>query len=102
MLSTADLEARKAELEDAPDLKDLLDRLALRAAPVLASMPEIPAHKALLSSDGGFCPADGTGLEFNPWSPHQHRCPRCRRMFTGDRHDRAWARFQHLWLAERA
>ncbi len=102
MLSAAELEARKEELKEAPDLKGLLDRLTLRAAPVLARMPAVPAEKALLSSDGGFCPDDGAGLEFDPWSPQEHRCPRCGRAFSGNRHDRAWARFQHLWLAERA
>jgi hypothetical protein len=102
VLSAAELETRKEELKEAPDLRSLLDRLILRAAPVLTRMPMVPAEKALLSSDGGFCPDDGAGLEFDPWSPHEHRCPRCGRGFSGDRHDRAWARFQHLWLAERA
>ena len=58
--------------------------------------------KALLSVDGGFCPDDGTVLAFDPWSPAEHRCPRCERRVAGERHDRAWARFQHLWLSERA
>ena len=58
--------------------------------------------KALLSMDGGVCPDDGAPLEFDPWSPAEHRCSRCGRGVTGDRHERWWARFQHLWLAERA
>ncbi|HEV8399721.1 MAG TPA: heparinase II/III family protein, partial [Gemmatimonadales bacterium] len=29
-------------------------------------------------------------------------CSRCGKTWTGDRHDRNWARYQHLWLAERA
>ncbi|MBA3554487.1 MAG: heparinase II/III family protein, partial [Gemmatimonadales bacterium] len=55
----------------------------------------------LLSVDGGICPHDGAALEFDPWSPGAHRCPSCGRVASGERHDRAWARFQHLWLAER-
>jgi hypothetical protein len=102
VLSAAELEARKEEVKEAPDLKQLLDRLTLRAEPVLARMPTVPAEKALLSSDGGFCPDERVGLEFDPWSPQEHRCLRCGRTFRGNRHDRAWARFQHLWLAERA
>src|SRR3989440_4265218 len=31
-----------------------------------------------------------------------HRCPRCGQIQRGERHDRNWARHQHLWLAERA
>src|SRR2546427_4392191 len=48
------------------------------------------------------CPVDGAALVFDPWSPGSHRCPRCRETYSGERHDRAWARYQHLWLAERA
>src|SRR5439155_264851 len=35
-------------------------------------------------------------------SPNQHHCSRCGKTWAGERHDRHWARFQHLWLAERA
>jgi hypothetical protein len=80
----------------------LLDRLAARAAPLLARPPEIPAAKALLSADGGVCPTCGDALDFDPWSPRAHRCAGCRGTHAGERHDRAWARWQHLWLAERA
>src|SRR5437660_476389 len=62
----------------------------------------MPEHKALLSMDGGVCPKDGTALVFDPWSPDAHRCPRCGEVARGIRHDRAWAKYQHLWLAERA
>jgi hypothetical protein len=102
VLTAAELETRKEQLKEAPDLRSLLDRLTQRAAPVLARMPTVPTQKALLSSDGGFCPDDGTGLAFDPWNAHEHRCARCGRSFSGERHDAAWARFQHLWLAERA
>src|SRR5207244_2732311 len=65
-------------------------------------LPPIPETKALLSTDGGICPEDGAAFVFDPWNPTAHRCPRCEKTFTGERHDRHWARYQHLWLAERA
>lgn len=79
-----------------------LARLAERALPVLDRMPEIPRIKALLSTGGGVCPKDGSQLVFDPWSPSRHRCPRCDGVYSGERHDGAWAKYQHLWLAERA
>lgn len=102
MLSAADLDARRTLLAASPDLTALARRLAERAAPVIAGRPPVPRMKALLSVDGGRCPEDGAALDFDPWSPTEHRCSRCGKCFTGDRHDRSWARFQHLWLAERA
>ncbi|MGH7699049.1 MAG: heparinase II/III domain-containing protein, partial [Gemmatimonadales bacterium] len=96
------LERRRQDIARSPDLHALLAHLKERAAPVLNRMPPLPEHKALLSRDGGVCPDDGTPLAFDPWSPEEHRCPRCGRMVRGERHDRHWARFQHLWLAERA
>ena len=102
MLTAEELDLRRSDIEAAPELASLLARLVERAAPVMARMPPVPSQKALLTSDGGMCPDDGTRLEFNPWSPTAHRCPRCGKQFTGERHDRAWAHYQHLWLAERA
>ena len=100
---TADeLAARRQEIATSPDLQRLLARLTERAQPVLDRMPHVPEEKALLSADGGVCPADGAALVFDPWSPRAHRCPRCGASHTGERHDRNWARYQHLWLAERA
>ena len=102
VLTVADLDTRRKQLAASAELAALARRLAERAAPLLARPLTIPRHKALLSADGGVCPDDGAALEFDPWSPTSHRCPRCGRSFAGDRHDRAWARFGHLWLAERA
>ena len=76
--------------------------LERRAAPLLDRLPPIPRTKALLSRDGGFCPDDRTVLGFDPWSPDQHRCPRCGKSFSGERHHRHWARAQHLWIAGRS
>jgi hypothetical protein len=102
VLTAPELDARRELLGASSDLASLARRLAERAAPVLAQRPVVPSAKALLSADGGVCPDDGAALDFDPWSPSGHRCPRCGRSFSGERHDRAWARFQHLWLAERA
>ena len=102
MVTAEELEERAGLIDASADLRSLRERLAERAGPVLARMPVVPAVKALLSRDGGVCPDDGTALIFDPWSPEVHRCPRCAREYGGERHHRAWARFQHLWLAERA
>jgi hypothetical protein len=102
VLTADELEARRMEIAAGGDLSRLLGRLAARAQPVLDRMPPIPQVKAILTADGGVCPEDGTRLEFDPWSPAEHRCPRCGRSFRGARHDAAWAHQQHLWLAERA
>src|SRR5438034_10701677 len=102
MVTAEVVATRRAEIARSRDLSALLARLGQRATPVIERMPPVPSEKALLSADGGICPADGTTLTFDPWSPQQHRCPRCGQTYTGERHDRAWARFQHLWLAERA
>jgi hypothetical protein len=102
VVSAGELAARREAIAASPDLSGLLARLAERARPLLERRPTIPAAKALLSVDGGVCPQDGAQLRFDPWSPSSHACPRCGGAQTGERHDRWWARFQHLWLAERA
>ncbi len=102
MVTAEELAARRAQIAAAPDLTALLAHLTERAAPLLARLPPVPESKALLSTDGGVCPEDGAAFVFDPWSPTAHRCARCDKTFTGERHDRHWARYQHLWLAERA
>lgn len=101
MLSREDLEQRRSAIAAAPALRALRERLAERAGPILARMPTVPRFKSLLTADGGVCPDDSTRLEFDPWTPASHRCPSCGRRFSGERHDWAWAHYQHLWLAER-
>ncbi len=101
MLTAGDIEERRELIAAAPDLQALQTRLVERAGPVLRQRPVLPGVKALLSTDGGVCPEDGSPLRFDPWQPSEHRCPRCGRGWRGDRHDRWWARFQHLWLSER-
>jgi len=102
VVTAEELASRREEITAAPDLAALLAHLTERAAPLLARLPPVPESKALLSTDGGVCPEDGAGLAFDPWSPTAHRCLRCGKTFSGERHDRHWARYQHLWLAERA
>ena len=102
MLMAERLEARREVVLGAPELGALLARIAQRNERLLTESPEIPGNKALLSADGGVCPEHGTALDFDPWSPRDHRCSACGRGYRGVRHDRAWARWQHLWLAERA
>ncbi len=102
MLTVEELNERREEISAAHDLNALLGRLTERAQPVLDRMPTVPRFKALLTADGGMCPDHGVRLEFDPWTPTAHRCPRCGKKFSGERHDRAWAHYQHLWLAERA
>ncbi|HYX81353.1 MAG TPA: heparinase II/III family protein [Gemmatimonadales bacterium] len=102
MVTAEELAARAAEVRASSDLRALLAHLRERARPVLARMPIVPEHKALPTTDGGFCPDDGTALEFDPWNSAEHRCPRCGKTWSGERHTWSWARHQHLWLAGRA
>src|SRR5438046_10143885 len=102
MVTAEALAARRQEIAGSSDLQALLAHLVARAAPLLERLPPIPTVKALLSADGGICPDDGAALEVDPWSPHQHRCPRCGKTWSGERHDRYWARFQRRWVAGRA
>src|SRR5690348_9073541 len=62
----------------------------------------VPEEKALLSRTGGRCERDGSTLEFDPFSPHRHRCPVCGTVHAGEFHDRFWVFWYQLWLAERA
>jgi heparinase II/III-like protein/cellulose/xylan binding protein with CBM9 domain len=102
MVTAEQLAARRAAIASAPALGALADHIARRNAPLLERMPTIPEVKALLSVDGGRCPRDGTTLTFDPWSPEAHLCPQCGGSNEGERHHRAWAKSQHLWVAERA
>ncbi len=100
LLGAAAIDARRA-IARGP-LLTLADSLATDLNPLLDREPYIPTTKALLSRVGGRCEADGTDLEFDPTSPHAHRCPTCARVHTGEYHDRWWLYPYQLWLAERA
>jgi len=97
-----EIERRRGDVASSATLRSLHARLTARTARVLAAPPTIPTIKALLSADGGFCPADRSVLIFDPGSPSSHRCPTCGKSYAGEHHEQWWARHQHLWLAERA
>ncbi len=83
-------------------LKPLAESLASDLEALLGRDLYFPSEKALLSRAGGRCEVDGTMLEFDPFSHHEHRCQRCGRVYTGELHDRFWNYWYQLWLAERA
>ena len=83
-------------------LAPLADSLRAEMERVLREAPAISGQKAMLTRDGGRCPLDGAPLEFDPYSPHAHRCPSCGTVYTGERHHRWWLMFAQLWRAERA
>lgn len=100
LLTDRDVDARGIVAR--ASLAPLVDSLAADLDKVLARPLYIPRDKALLSREGGRCPRDATMLEFDPFSPHEHRCPRCGAVYTGELHDRFWIYWYQLWLAERA
>lgn len=84
-------------------LAPLADSLARELAPLVEREELfIPREKARLTRAGGRCPADGTALDFDPWDPRHHRCPRCGAVYTEEAHYRWWVMSYQLWLAERA
>jgi hypothetical protein len=101
MLTVDELELRREVVSGAPDLVALRDRLLARGRRVMAAAPVLPAVKGMLSANGGFCPEDGTLLLFDPMTPGRHRCGRCGKVYSGERHDGRWAWLFHLWMAER-
>lgn len=113
-LIRVDLNARRAlmhgTLEPAHDdsgLVALATSLRAEIAPLMEtpdsrrSLP-IPDVKARLTRRGGRCPVDGRLLEFDPWSPYEHRCPQCAHVYTDFEHHEWWAMGAQLWVAERA
>lgn len=99
LLSDARLDDRRRAA--AGPLAPLFQSLATELEPLVGRAPYIPEAKALLSRAGGRCELDGAVLDFDPRSPHQHRCPTCGTVHTGELHDRAWITSYQLWLAER-
>ncbi len=97
-----DLERRRRETTAGSSLAPAIQGLADELEPLLHSALPIPRQKARLTRVGGRCPAHGILLEFDPWSPHAHRCERCARVVTGVEHDDWWAMGAQLYVAERA
>ena len=102
LLNPEQVDDRRRATAPGRELGALYDSLAAELEPLVRDGFTIPAAKALLSRDGGRCADDGTVLEFDPFSPEEHRCPRCGRVHRGDHHHRAWVTWYQLWLAERA
>ncbi len=102
LLDDARLPERRAATRTGGPLAPLYESLAAELEPLVGNEPVIPSVKALLSRAGGRCEFDGAVLDFDPFAPHAHRCPRCGTVHTGELHDRAWVTSYQLWLAERA
>jgi hypothetical protein len=100
LLSEAAIDERAAVA--AGPLRSLASSLAADLEPLLARELYFPESKALLSREGGRCARDGTLLEFDPFNPHEHRCPVCGEVYRGELHHRFWIYWYQLWLAERA
>src|SRR5690349_6362628 len=84
------------------ELESLRRGLRTELSPVIGHDLYLPHEKALLSREGGRCSRDGATLEFDPFSPHRHRCPVCGDVYAGVYHDRFWVFWYQMWLAERA
>lgn len=99
-----DLSARRelAQVDSDAPFSQLADGLAAELEPLLSAPPPIPSQKARLTRIGGRCPEHGVFLEFDPWSPHAHRCAKCARAYVGVEHDEWWAMGAQLWTVERA
>ena len=102
-----DLTARREAVRSGDEhgtgpLAALADSLARDLEPALVRPLPIPLRKARLTRIGGRCPVHGSLLEFDPWSPHTHRCTRCNRDYVGREHDDWWAMGAQLWTVERA
>jgi heparinase II/III-like protein len=100
LLNSSDFPARQRIARGT--LAPLAESLSAEMDRVLREAPAISGQKAMLSRDGGRCPLDGAPLDFDPYSPHAHRCPTCGTVYTGERHHRWWLMFAQLWRAERA
>ena len=100
LLSSDELAARRSVANGG--LRPLTASLLADLDRVIEAPLYVPERKALLSRDGGRCPRDGTMLDFDPFKPTEHRCPRCRETYRGDGHDGFWVYWYQLWLAERA
>ena len=102
LLPDTKLDERRRAVGKGGPLAPLYESLAQELEPLVGREPFVPETKALLSRAGGRCELDGAALDFDPWSPHLHRCPTCGTIHKGELHDRAWITSYQLWLAERA
>lgn len=84
------------------ELAPLAKALRAELEPLMNGPIPIPQQKAQLTRTGGRCSFDGTYLNFDPFSPHEHQCRQCHRVFIDRAHDDWWAMGAQLWVAERA
>ena len=101
LLVTAEELGERKRIARGP-LAPLADSFAADLERLLVAPREVPREKARLTRAGGRCPADGTPLDYDPWSPDAHLCPRCGTAYGGEAHYRYWLMWHQLWLAERA
>lgn len=101
-LLPVDLEARRLETGSGSSLAATIHGLSAELDLLCERELPIPHQKARLTRAGGRCPVHGVLLEFDPWSPHAHRCERCDCAYTGVEHDDWWAMGAQLYTAERA
>ena len=101
LLDRTRLEERRSAARAGGPLAPLADSIAADLEIVMARKLFVPKEKALLSRAGGRCEDDGTQLEFDPYAPDEHQCPKCGRVYTGEYHYRWWIYWYQLWLAER-
>ncbi|MEO7359644.1 MAG: heparinase II/III family protein [Gemmatimonadaceae bacterium] len=99
-LLSFDVDERRALAASA--LSPLASALRAELEPLVHGPLPIPEQKARLTRVGGRCSFDATLLDFDPWSPHEHQCPQCHRVFIDRAHDDWWAMGAQLWVAERA
>ena len=97
-----DVEARRAAVLPGGPLAALADGLSRELEPMYERSLPIPRQKARLTRIGGRCPVHGAYLDFDPWSPHEHRCERCSKVYVAPEHDDWWAMGAQLWTVERA
>ena len=101
MLLPFDLDERRRATAPGTSLGGVADGLTAELAPWLHTPLPIPEVKARLTRGGGRCPVHGTLLDFDPHTPHAHRCQRCTVSYTDDVHHQWWAMGAQLFTAER-
>lgn len=102
MLMPFDPKIRRADIAKGTSLGAISDGLTRELAPWLGTGLPIPAGKARLTRVGGRCPVHGIPLDFDPSSPHAHRCARCATYYTAREHHDWWIMGAQLFSAERA
>lgn len=88
-LLTEDEVARFRERRERPAFAAAWEALAERARGGLAGGIDVPARGGGWTHDY-FCPDHATRLEYDPATPHGHRCPVDGRVFSGEPYDGAW------------